>query len=145
MVQSVTKNIGLHICFGHMHKAAFLLMLLMYSSVLTGDFNEKETTVCREIQYLAAVHMSKCLFFNFQAFLAPFSILVAMFSALSDRIPKLSMTEDEIKLRAQSLTDTDLQDKQNGNLSLSSLRKPAHAIYREIFQKQKLKISFENF
>ena len=73
----------------------------------------------REKQYLATVHMSKCLVFDFQAFLAPFSILVAMFSALSDRIPKLSMTEDEIKLRAQSLTDTDLQDKQNGNLSLS--------------------------
>ena len=54
------------------------------------------------------------LIIKFQAFLAPFSILVAMFSALNDRVPKLSMTEDDIKLRAQSLTDTDLQDKQNG-------------------------------
>ena len=57
----------------------------------------------------------------FQAFLAPFSILLAMFSALSDCVPKLSMTEDEIKTRAQSLTDTDLQDKQNGSISSLSL------------------------
>ena len=37
------------------------------------------------------------------------------FSALLDRTPKLSLTEEEIKIRAQSLTDTDLQDKQAGN------------------------------
>ena len=35
-------------------------------------------------------------------------------SALLDRTPKLSLTEEEIKIRAQSLTDTDLQDKQAG-------------------------------
>ena len=37
------------------------------------------------------------------------------FSALLDLTPKLSLTEEEIKMRAQSLTDTDLQDKQAGN------------------------------
>lgn len=36
------------------------------------------------------------------------------FSGLTDRPPRLSMTEKEIKSRAQPLTDTDLQDKQNG-------------------------------
>ncbi|KAJ8319803.1 hypothetical protein KUTeg_001390 [Tegillarca granosa] len=33
---------------------------------------------------------------------------------VKDRQPRLSMTEKEIKLKAQPLTDTDLQDKQNG-------------------------------
>ncbi|XP_060588836.1 uncharacterized protein LOC132744220 [Ruditapes philippinarum] len=48
-----------------------------------------------------------------RAFLAPFSIVLAMFSALS-RDSILSLTEEEIKKRAQPLTDTDLQDKQAG-------------------------------
>ncbi|KAK3104788.1 hypothetical protein FSP39_010149 [Pinctada imbricata] len=48
------------------------------------------------------------------AFKAPFSILVAMYRALRERPAKLSMTEEEIKERAQPLTDTDLQDKQTG-------------------------------
>ncbi|XP_062591696.1 uncharacterized protein LOC134253200 isoform X2 [Saccostrea cucullata] len=48
------------------------------------------------------------------AFKAPFSILLGLYSGLTERRPVLSMTEDEIKLRAQPLTDTDLQDKQTG-------------------------------
>nr|XP_022338684.1 uncharacterized protein LOC111134145 isoform X2 [Crassostrea virginica] len=48
------------------------------------------------------------------AFKAPFSILLGLYSGLTERRPVLSMTEDEIKLRAQPLTDTDLQDKQAG-------------------------------
>ena len=53
-----------------------------------------------------------------------------MYSALTDRVPKLSMTEDDIKLRAQSLTDTDLQDKQNGrkNFSLSLSLSLSHSL-----------------
>uniref|UniRef100_K1P5Q1 Crossover junction endonuclease MUS81 n=1 Tax=Magallana gigas TaxID=29159 RepID=K1P5Q1_MAGGI len=48
------------------------------------------------------------------AFKAPFSILLGLYSGLTERRPVLSMTEDQIKLRAQPLTDTDLQDKQTG-------------------------------
>ncbi|XP_053394593.1 uncharacterized protein LOC123545094 [Mercenaria mercenaria] len=48
-----------------------------------------------------------------RAFLAPFSIVLAMYSALTSE-SRLSLTEDEIKRRAQPLTDTDLQDKQAG-------------------------------
>ncbi|XP_069111071.1 platelet binding protein GspB-like [Argopecten irradians] len=48
------------------------------------------------------------------AFKAPFSILVALYSGFTSLPPILSMTEDEVKDRAQPLTDTDLQDKQNG-------------------------------
>ncbi|XP_056019472.1 uncharacterized protein LOC125678232 isoform X2 [Ostrea edulis] len=48
------------------------------------------------------------------AFKAPFSVLLGLYSGLTEGRPVLSMTEDEIKLRAQPLTDTDLQDKQTG-------------------------------
>lgn len=52
------------------------------------------------------------------AFKAPFSVLLGLYSGLTERRPVLSMTEDQIKLRAQPLTDTDLQDKQTGEARL---------------------------
>ncbi|VDI30280.1 Hypothetical predicted protein [Mytilus galloprovincialis] len=48
------------------------------------------------------------------AFKAPFSILLALYSGMTETPRVLSMTEDEIKNRGQPLTDTDLSDKQNG-------------------------------
>lgn len=43
---------------------------------------------------------------------------MSLCSGLTERRPVLSMTEDQIKLRAQPLTDTDLQDKQTGEARL---------------------------
>ncbi|CAC5382280.1 unnamed protein product [Mytilus coruscus] len=48
------------------------------------------------------------------AFKAPFSILLALYSGMTETPRVLSMTEDQIKNRGQPLTDTDLSDKQNG-------------------------------
>ncbi|CAC5397733.1 unnamed protein product [Mytilus coruscus] len=48
------------------------------------------------------------------AFKAPFSILLALYSGMTETPHVLSMTEDQIKNRGQPLTDTDLSDKQNG-------------------------------
>nr|KAG5691527.1 hypothetical protein BaRGS_017740 [Batillaria attramentaria] len=47
---------------------------------------------------------------------APFAIILAMTRALFENQQKLSLDEDEIKLRAQPLTDTDLYDKQAGKV-----------------------------
>ncbi|XP_070207076.1 uro-adherence factor A-like isoform X2 [Littorina saxatilis] len=47
---------------------------------------------------------------------APFAIVLAMTRALSENRQQLSMDEEEIKQRAQPLTDTDLHDKQAGKI-----------------------------
>ncbi|XP_033763465.1 uncharacterized protein LOC117344746 [Pecten maximus] len=62
----------------------------------------------------APKQINRTLHTPFQAFKAPFSLLVALYSGFTSRPPVLSMTEDEVKDRAQPLTDTDLHDKQNG-------------------------------
>ena len=55
-----------------------------------------------------------------QAYKAPFAMLAGLYSGLNEEPVKLSMTEDELKQRAQPLTDTDLSDKQQGERSVLS-------------------------
>ncbi|WAR20559.1 hypothetical protein MAR_002397 [Mya arenaria] len=64
---------------------------------------------------------------QYKAFLAPFSIILAMYRAMRND-GRLSLTEAEIKSRAQPFTDTDLYDKQPGIVKKEAAREPTFAL-----------------